>query len=272
MTHIYIVGLGVVTVDQTTHEAERVMRQSREVLYLDTGVATQAYLEQLCPQVTSLYASSYRESGCRIGSYDQMAAAVVNAALDHPPVTFALGGHPVVGAEAPRLIHAMARHLDLNVVTQPGISAMDCLFAELMLDPCADGLQMYEATDLLLRCYPLIPEVPALIWQIGTVETRLHTLRRSRAERFHRFQSHLLKFYAPDHRMTAVFASSHPLMKSQQLEFPLASIGDYATQLHAGFTLFIPAAGSRPIADVDLLSRIDRPDHLDQITTRATHS
>lgn len=266
MSDITIVGLGVLNVDQVTYETERAIRRSKEVLYVDTGVATRAFLQNLCPKVTSLYETSYCDAGCRLGSYDRMAVAVIEAALDHPPVTFAMGGHPIVGAEAPFLIHEMARLLGLKVLTLPGISAMDCMFAELMIDPCVDGLQMYEATDLLLRRHPLLPEVPALIWQIGVVETRLHSQRRSKPSRFDLFIAHVLQFYPPGHRVTAYFASQHPLMRSQILRFPIGEIGEYAEQLHAGFTLFIPVARVRPIADQDLLSKIDCTEHLDDIT------
>ena len=179
---IYIVGLGVLNVDQLTREVERVIRRSNEVLYVDTGVATRAHLASLCPRVTSLFESSYEESSHRLNAYHHMAARVLDAALDHPPVTFAIHGHPIVGVYAPFLIRDMAGLLNLEVQVLPGISAMDCLFAELMVDPCVTGMQMYEATDLLLRRRPLQPDVPALIWQIGCVETTLHTMRVSNPE------------------------------------------------------------------------------------------
>ena len=163
MADIYIVGLGVLNVDQITRQAERVMRRCKEVLYVDTGIATGAYLERLCPRVTSLYETSYQESGQRLNAYFLMAARVVDAALDHPPVAFAMHGHPIVGAYAPFLIQDMGSLLSLEVEVQPGISAMDCLCAELKIDPTVAGMQMYEATDLLLRRRPLQPDVPAMV-------------------------------------------------------------------------------------------------------------
>lgn len=263
---IYIVGLGILNVDQVTNETEHVLRRANEVLFVDTGVATRQYLEKLCPRVTPLYETSYREGGCRVASYDHMAVRVIEAALDHSPIAFAMGGHPVVGAEAPFLIHEMARLLKLEVRTLPAVSAMDCLFAELMLDPCLTGLQMFEATDLLLRQRPLQADVPALIWQVGALETRLHTLRPSVPERFARFQRYLLQFYPAAHQVVAYYATPHPLMKSQRLTFPIEAMGRFAEQLHVGFTLFIPPTGSRPIADLDLLNKLDRPDHLNRLT------
>ena len=58
VTDIYIVGLGVLNVDQITRETERAIRRSNEVLYVDTGVATRAFLDGLCSKVTSLFESS----------------------------------------------------------------------------------------------------------------------------------------------------------------------------------------------------------------------
>jgi hypothetical protein len=266
MPEIYIVGLGIVNVDQITREAERAIRECHEVLYLDTGIATRQFLEGLCPRVTGLYETSYVEGAHRLEAYGHMAARVVDAALDHPPVAFAVQGHPVVGMQAPILIRDMAAALGLSVKVLPGISAMDCLFAELMIDPCLSGLQMYEATDLLLRRRPLQPDVPALIWQVGAIETRLHTMSRSRPERFERLRAHLVRFYPPTHVVSAVFAAPHPLMNSRIIPFALEAIGRHAAELHAGYTLYIPASGIRPIEDQELLSRIDSRQWLHQIT------
>ena len=266
MVDIYLVGLGVLNVDQITRETERVIRRSNEVLYVDTGVATRAFLESLCPRVTSLFETSYEEAGHRLNAYHHMAARVLDAALDHPPVTFAMHGHPIIGAYAPFLIKDMAGLLALEVLVLPGISAMDCLSAELMVDPCVAGMQMYEATDLLLRRRPLQPDVPALIWQIGCVETSLHTTRVSKPVRFERLRSHLLRFYHPGHGVSAVYSTPHPLMPSTVHRFALGGICDYAHLLHSGFTLFIPPAADRPIEDHELLRRIDNVEHLRRIT------
>src|SRR5690242_16030050 len=95
MTDIYIAGLGLQTVAQLTREVEAAIRSSREVLYLDTGVATRPLLSILCPRLTSLY-DAYSKQGARVSAYEHMAALVVEAALDRPPVTFAVHGHPLV--------------------------------------------------------------------------------------------------------------------------------------------------------------------------------
>lgn len=266
MVDIHILGLGVLNIDQITPQTERAIRRSNEVLYVDTGIATRSYLEGLCPRVTSLFETSYRDTGPRLNAYHHMAARVLEAALDHPPVTFAMHGHPIVGAYAPFLIRDMAGLLGLETAVLPGVSAMDCLFAELMVDPCVSGMQMYEATDLLLRRRPLQPDVPALIWQIGCVETSLHSMRVSKPVRFERLRSHLLQFYLAGHVVSAVYSAPHPLMPSTVHRFALVDMCEQAHLMHTGFTLFIPPAKARPIEDLELLSQLDSVEHLGRIT------
>ena len=266
MTDIYIVGLGVMSIQQITREAEQAIAASNEVLYLDTGVATRRYLESRCGRVTSLYESSYVEGAHRLHAYHHMAASVIHAALTHPPVTFAIHGHPLVAVYAPFLVSDMAQVLGLRVELFPGVSAMDSVFAALKIDPCIAGMQMYEATDLLLRRRPLQTDVPALIWQIGNLESRLHTTHVSRPERFERFVRYLGQYYPADHPLLAVYTPPHPLMPAEVLRFPLQDMPQHAASIHAGFSLYVPARGQRPIHDLDLLAKIDSLDHLKRIT------
>lgn len=248
MTDITIAGMGLRAVDQVTRETEAAIRRSREVLYADTGAGTAEYLAERCPKVTSLYAASYGESGNRVHAYHHMAAAVIDAALRNPPVTFLLHGHPLVFVYAPFLVRDMAGLLGLTVEVLPGISSMAALFAELWIDPGVNGIQMYEATDLLLRRRQLQPDVPALIWQVGNLESRLHTAHVSRPERFERFTRYLLQRYPPDHPFTALYGSPHPLVPTTRHTFALRDLPAHAPVLHVGTTLYVPPCTVPPVA------------------------
>jgi len=266
VTDIHIVGLGIKSGQQMTREAEEAVRQSNEVLYLDTGPDTRQYLSEHCDNVTPLFESSYVEEENRLNAYREIAARVVDAAFTRPPVTFAVHGHPAVAVYAPFLIRDMATLLGLKVSMQPGISAMDTVFADLCIDPCIHGIQMYEATDLLLRQRPLQSDVPALIWQIGNLETRLHSSRPSRPGRFARFVSHLGRFYPPEHRVIAIYSAPRRDAEPDSIDCTLEKLPGHAASIHAGHTLFIPAVGQRPIVDRQLLGQVDSVSHLLSIT------
>jgi precorrin-3B methylase len=263
---IALAGLGISAPDHVTPEAERALRSCREILFLDTGVATRAFLERLAPRVTPLFEESYAEEALRLDAYAHMAVRVVEAALDHGPVGFALQGHPTVGLYAPALVRDVAGLLGLRVAVFPGISSIDALFAALGIDPFVQGLQAFEATDLLLRARPLRPEVPLLVWQAGSVESRLHTARPNRPERFARLVAHLLRTHPPGHEVVIFFASPHPLLPDDVHRVPLARLAEHADRLHAGATLLVPPVAERPIHDADLLAKLDDPAHLRRIT------
>jgi hypothetical protein len=266
MTDLYIAGLGLETVAQVTREVEQAIRESREVLYLDTGAATRQYLETLCPRVTPLFDESYREDRPRVSAYEHMAIRIIEAALDHPPVTFAIHGHPLVAAHPPFLVLEMARALRLRATVLPGISALDAIFADLRLDPVVHGIQMYEATDLLLRRRPLLNDVPAVIWQIGPLETALHSQRVSRPERFARFIEHLRRYYPARHQAVAIYCSPHPILPPRILRFAIEDMGEYAAEIHTGFTLYVPPSAGRPVVDRELATQLYSIDHLRKIT------
>ena len=263
---IWIAGLGIQTARQLTREVEHAIRSSQEVFYLDTGAATSQVLEGLCPRVTPLYWQSYSEDQPRIGAYEHMALRVLEAALDHPPVTFAIHGHPLVAVHAPFLVLEAAKALGLEAAVLPGVSAIDTVLADLRLDPVINGVQMYEATDLLLRRRPLQPDVPAILWQIGPLETALHSDRRSRPERFHRLVAHLRQYYPAGHQVVAIYSSPHPLLPPATLRFRLEDMPSHAGRIHAGFTLYVPPSGSRPILDWDLVGKLHQVEHLRRIT------
>ncbi|WP_437523406.1 SAM-dependent methyltransferase [Sorangium sp. So ce726] len=263
---IYVVGTGIAAPDHLTKEAERILSSCNEVLFVDSGPGLPDYLATICARVTDL-STLYEDGSSRLKTYHRMAARVLEAALDRAPVAFALYGHPLVYAYPPFLVRAGAAELGLRVKVVPGISAADCILTELNIDPATNGFQMYEATDVLLRRRPLQSDVPALIWQIGAVETGLYSRAPSRPERFSRFQKHLEKYYPRSHVVYAVCCATTSLKPATVLQFEIRQMMDLAHVLHAGYTLYIPPAAIQPVLDLELLGQIDDAQHLARITT-----
>jgi len=266
---IYIVGTGITPGLHLTRETEAALRSSNEVLYVDKSFGIEELLRTYCSNLTDLHKSCYAEGHSRLDAYRSMASVVVNAALAHPPITFALYGHPLVYSLPPFIVVAAAEAIGLNVKILPGVSSLDTLFVDLRFDPCTNGVQMYEATDILLRQRPLQSDVPCFIWQIGAVESRLYSTAPSSPARFARIKEYLLKFYPQDHRMIAVYSSSMPLVPSILTEFTLNTIEDVAAELHQGVTVFIPPVEYREISDTSILTDMDNTVHLKQVTIGA---
>lgn len=269
---IYIVGLGILRGHQVTREVDEAIRCCKEVLYIDRSAEMDAYLRERCPRVTDLHPLSYREGENRLNAYDTMASKVVEAALDHPPVAFGLYGHPLIYAFPPFQVSQAAQLLDLRVKILPGISALDCLLVDLMLDPAHEGLQMYEATDLLIRHRPLQPDVPSLIWQIGAVETALYSELPNSPGRFETLKEYLLKFYPAEHAVVAVYSSDDVQRETSFVKFVLGEMESRAAELHQGMTLYIPPVEHRPVFDEGLVERAMTVEHLRELTAAPSES
>lgn len=263
---IYIVGTGIIPGYHLTREAEAALRRSKEILYVDKSFGFEELLQGFCGRLTDLHAAGYREGKNRIDSYRDMSAMVIDAALDHPPVSLALYGHPLVYALPPFIVAAASKLMSLKVKVVAGVSSLDTMFIDLMIDPSMQGLQMYEATDLLLRRRPLQPDVPCLLWQVGSLGTRLYSEGRNRRGRFAPLRDYLLQFYPPDHEMTAVYSASMPLAPASRTSFTLDTIDDVAESMHQGATVYIPAVQTRAIVDESLARLMDERTHLEEIT------
>jgi uncharacterized protein YabN with tetrapyrrole methylase and pyrophosphatase domain len=252
---IAVVGLGIVGVHQITREVEETVRRCRHTFVVDSGFGVVSYLQSLCPQVTSLL-SFYETGKSRLLTYRRMAAEVVDAAVAAPPVCFASYGHPLVYCYPAVLIQRAAKLLNLRVEIFPGISSLDTLLVDLGIDIATEGLQMYEATDLLLRRKPLQNDVPCILWQTNVVADSTYETGRKSAEQFLGLQSYLLEFYPPQHPITLVFSRTFPLLKSIVETYRLETL---ATDLERGpqaGNLYIPPVRRREIEDHRLFEQL----------------
>ena len=262
---IYIVGLGILSYLQVTREVEQALRLCKKVFYLHPEDALVGrYLNTLGPTVVNIY-GNYEEAVPRNKAYEGMIETVLEAAKATPPVSLALYGHPLVFVTPTKVICERAPKLGLSVKVLPGISALDCIFVDLGLDPCA-GLVMYEANDLLLRRYPLLPDVPCLIWQPGTVESELFTLRQNKPARFLRLKRYLLECYPPDHEVTIITCATNPAVDAKITKVALGDIETQHVRLHQGTTLYIPPSRPREDADLELYDLLTSREHLHTIT------
>jgi precorrin-6B methylase 1 len=249
---IGIVGTGIVGTHQLTREAEAVIRRCKRTFVIASGYGIAEYLATLCPEVTDL-GTLYEPGKNRLPTYHRMAAEVVSAAVDDPPVCLATYGHPWVYCHPTTLINQAAPLLGLRVEVFPGISAFDTLLVDLGTDIAFNGIQMYEATDLLIRRRPLQNDVACVIWQPTVALDPTCPSGPYPAQQFRPLQDYLTGFYPGEHEVALVTTKTHPLMRSVVKRLAL---GDLAAEL-AGEpgvgTLYIPPLTERDIVDTDLM-------------------
>ena len=250
---IGIVGTGIVGTHQLTREAEEVIRRSNHTFVIASAYGITEYIETLCPRVTDL-SYLYEPGMNRLPTYQRMAAEVVSAALVEAPVCLATYGHPWVYCYPTTLINRAAPLLGLHVEVFAGVSAFDTLLVDLGTDIANSGIQMYEATDLLLRQRPIQNDVTAVIWQPTVVGDPTCPDGPYESAQFEPLQDYLLRFYPADHEVKLVTSKTHPLIRSTVESL---RVGDLARALEGApgvGTLYIPALSDRPIEDPALLN------------------
>lgn len=266
-TDIYVIGTGMVGYRQLTQEAIAALDRSEQIYLVHYQKIVSDHMEEYADDVIDL-TTKYEQDTKRKYAYEQMAETVLDAAEEcDSPITLALYGHPLVFVSPSRWVIEEAPERGLEVQVQPGISSVDCLYTDLTLDPAKNGIQMFEATDLLLREFELNPDVPAMIWQIGMVESVLYSDETSRPKRFKRLREYLQQFYPDDHTAYITQTSTYPITESEQIEFEISEFESLHEQINAIQTLYIPPVQERSIQNEELAELVMSQDHLETITT-----
>jgi hypothetical protein len=134
----------------------------------------------------------------------------------------------------------------------PGVSAEDCLVADLGVDPGQLGWQSYEATEFLV--HRRAPDVSAalVLWQIGVVGAARYSPSPDRAH-VPVLVEHLCRFYPADHEVVLYEASPYPITPHVAHRLPLGRIAP--DDVTAMATLYVPPAAA-PEADPEMLERL----------------
>jgi uncharacterized protein YabN with tetrapyrrole methylase and pyrophosphatase domain len=252
---IAIVGTGIVGGHQLTREAENAIRRSKRTFVIESGYGMREYIATLCPETRSLR-SLYEPGKSRLATYRRMAATVISAALTETPVCLAVYGHPWVACYPTTLICRAAPLLNLHVEVFAGISSFDTMLVDLGTDIGIGGVQMYEATDLLLRRRPIQNDVTCIILQAANVGDPTYPEHDYGLEQFKPLEEYLLRFYRGDHEITLIMTKTFPLLRSTVQRFPLNELAAELTHAPQVGTLYIPPASGRPIVDDALMNRM----------------
>lgn len=167
---IAIVGSGIKTLSHLTTEAKAYITGADKVLHLVNEPMMQEWLEQNAKASRNLD-EAYFSFDKRLDTYQALAKTIIDEFNHHDFICFVLYGHPTIfatiGLEA--LALAEQKQMTIEHVIIPGISAQDCLFADLKVDPGDSGCYSIDVNDLLLFDKTIEPHSHLILWQIGMI-------------------------------------------------------------------------------------------------------
>ena len=162
------VGLGMTLGSHLGPLARSHIEQSEVVFAgLSDGIVEQ-WLTRMHADVRSLQ-PLYREGKSRMQTYHQMVDAILTEVRAGKRVCGVFYGHPGVFAWAPHKAIEVPRSEGYAAHMEPGVSAEDCLYADLGIDPGRYGCQHYEASQLLFYQRRIDPTAYLVLWQVGLV-------------------------------------------------------------------------------------------------------
>jgi precorrin-4 methylase len=190
---IIVAGSGI-SLGHLTMETQNYIENSDIVLYVLTDIVTENWVKSHSLRCESMK-SYYSEGVNRIETYTRMSDRVLKAARDGMQTCALFYGHPGVFVTPSHDIIKRAKVEGIKAKMLPGISAEDCLIADLGFDPGTTGCQAFEATDFLL--FARKPETSAwlIIWQPEAIGDLTYTKNRQTTEKIDVLKEYLLNFY-----------------------------------------------------------------------------
>lgn len=254
------IGLGMLLGAHLTPRARTHLTDADVVFVAASDPLVELWLQRLRPDARSLQ-PMYAEGKSRRITYNEMAEAMLDEVDRGRYVCGAFYGHPGVFAEVPHACVARARARGFEAEMEPGISAEDCLYADLGIDPGRYGCQHYEASQLLFYRRQLDPSAYLVIWQVGFVGDRSYRRYATSPEHRALLVERLARDYPRDHEVLVYEARTTPLGDARMERMPLYTLVDSTLHMHS--TLVVPPAVELA-PDHEMLRRIAR---LERTTT-----
>lgn len=217
-----IVGTGIRPGGHFTLETRHLITAADQVFCLVNGLTLTA--------VRDLNASLISLDGCyalgrqRDDSYAEMVQHLLAPLAEGRAVCGVFYGHPGVFVWPAHEAIRQAREAGYPARMYPGISAEDCLFADLGLDPAVHGCQSFEASDFLLHARRFDPTAALILWQPAALGDISRSSFQTDPAWVQALAEVLMADYPADHPVVVYEAASFPLSEPRIERFRLDAL------------------------------------------------
>jgi hypothetical protein len=203
-----VVGTGI-QLGHATLQARAWIANAEKVLYCVGDSATERWIQKTNPSAESLYVY-YGDDKNRLVTYSQMVDRTLECVRQGLKVCMVYYGHPGIFVYPSHEAVRRARAEGYKATMLPAVSSLDCLFADLGVDP-GTGCQMIEATDLLVRKRAIDTAVSVIIWQAGAVGDLGFNFKGIDGRNLPVLQEYLADIYGADCECTVYEAAVYPV-------------------------------------------------------------
>ncbi|WP_434028349.1 SAM-dependent methyltransferase [[Pseudomonas] boreopolis] len=165
---IVCVGLGMTLGSHLTPIARSHIEQADVVFAGVSNGIVEQWLQRMHKDVRSLQ-PYYGEGKPRSETYKEWVDLMMAEVRAGKKVCGAFYGHPGVFAWSPHKVIEVARSEGYDAFMEPGISAEDCLYADLGIDPGSHGCQHFEVNQLVFFKRRLDRTAYLVLWQVAMI-------------------------------------------------------------------------------------------------------
>ena len=250
------VGVGMTLGSHITPLARSYIEKADVVFTALSDGIIELWLAKMNPNVRS-FQSLYKEGKSRANTYREMVDAMLTEVRAGKQVCGAFYGHPGVFALPPHKAIAKAREEGYRAHMEPGVSAEDCLYADLGLDPGRYGCQHYEASQFMFYRRRIDPSAYLILWQIGVAGDQSFARFSTNSQYRQVLVDLLVRDYDLSHEVIIYRAATLPMQEPLIERLPLGRLPDAQVDMHS--TLVIPPA--RPLElDTQIRERLSALD------------
>jgi precorrin-6B methylase 1 len=235
------VGVGMTLGSHITPLARSHIEKSDVVFTALSDALMELWLARMSADVRSLQ-RHYREGKSRLRTYREMVAALIAEVRAGKRVCAAFYGHPGVFAWPAHEAIELARREGYPAHMEPGISAADCLYADLGIDPGRVGCQHFEATQFMLYRRRVDTAAYLVLWQIGVAGDRSLARFATGAAQRRVLVEVLARDFDPAHEVILYEAATLAVSRPRMLRLPLGALPEAECDMHS--TLVIPPASA----------------------------
>jgi tetrapyrrole (corrin/porphyrin) methylase-like protein len=204
-----IVGMGIGFIGNLTLKARSEIELAEKVFYLVTDELSAEYITNLNLSAESLH-GFYSTERDRIVSYGLMVDRIMAAVRAGVSVCAIFYGHPGIFVYPSHECIVRARREGYAATMLPAVSAEDCLFADIGIDPGRVGCQSFEANDFLIYDRVFDPRSVLVLWQIGVIGEVGYRKKANHRKALAVLRSRLLQHYPKDHIVVLYEATEFP--------------------------------------------------------------
>lgn len=234
---LFVVGTGIRLAQQCTPEARDAIERADVVYAVVPDAFAQHWIGTLNGNVVSLQ-SLYGNGRSRVKTYEAMTETILEGVRAGKRVCAVFYGHPGVFVAPSHESIRRARAEGFEAQMQPGVSAEDCLYADLGVDPAEVGSQSYEATDFILNARKIDTTAALIIWQIAVAGDLSLRVLEPDPRRLAVLAEVLMDDYPPDHGVIVYEAATLPVTEAKRQSLPLREL--YTATVSQLSTLYIP--------------------------------